>query len=163
MDPCIRLAEITDLEAIREIYNDAVLTTTATFDIEPRTYEKQLEWFSQHNNKFQVIVFEIDGIIAGWASISKWSDRIAYEGTAENSVYVKKEFRNHGIGRRLLSQLIQNALNSGLHTIIARIAGGNQTSIRMHAEFGFEIIGIMKEAGMKFGRYIDVTLMQKML
>jgi phosphinothricin acetyltransferase len=83
--------------------------------------------------------------------------------TVENSVYVKKEFRKHGIGRELLSQLVKLAKESGFHTIIARIAEGNKTSIRMHSELGFEVIGVMKEAGNKFGRFIDVTLMQKIL
>lgn len=159
----IRRADKKDIEAIREIYNDAVLNTTATFDIEPRTYEQQVEWFKQHDNKFQILVDEVNTVISGWASLSRWSDRPAYEGTAENSVYVKKEFQRKGIGRKLLSALIQNARENGLHTIIARIAEDNETSIRMHAESGFIIIGVMKEAGRKFDRYIDVTLMQKIL
>jgi L-amino acid N-acyltransferase YncA len=161
--PNIRSAEIRDLEAIREIYNDAVLNTTATFDTEPRTREKQVEWFNVHPAAFPVIVFELDSEIAGWASLSKWSDRIAYAGTAECSVYVKREHRKKGIGRALLKHLIDRAVENKLHTIIARIAEGNETSIRMHKQNGFEIIGNMKEAGWKFGRYIDVTLMQKML
>ncbi len=159
----IRPAEIRDLDEIREIYNDAVLTTTATFDIVPRTFEQQKVWFKQHDKKFTIIVAELDKKVAGWASLSRWSDRAAYNGTVENSVYVMKEFRNRGIGRKLLAQLIEDAKSNGLHSIIARIAEGNETSIRMHKEYGFEITGIMKEAGKKFGRYIDVTLMQKML
>lgn len=159
----IRSAEIKDLEAIREIYNDAVLNTTATFDTQPRTGEQQLEWFNKHSVLYPVIVFELVSEIAGWASLSKWSDRIAYAGTAEFSVYVKKEHRKKGIGRALLKHLIDRAVENKLHTIIARIAEANDTSVRMHKQNGFETIGIMKEAGLKFGRYIDVTLMQKML
>jgi L-amino acid N-acyltransferase len=163
MDYKIRPAQNPDLDEILGIYNDAVLNTTATFDIEPRTFEQQKIWFSEHNGKFNVIVCEIDGKIAGWASLSRWNERPAYSGTAENSVYVRKEFRNQGIGRKLLAQIIDNAKSNGLHTIIARIAEGNRTSISMHGDYGFEIIGIMKEAGYKFGRFIDVTLMQKIL
>ncbi len=163
MDEKIRNAFDSDLEQILEIYNDAVLTTTATFDTMPRTPEQQVDWFNEHNDKYKLIVCEIDGVVAGWASLSRWSDRPAYEGTTENSVYVKKEFRKRGIGRKLLAHLIEDAKSNGLHTIIARIAEGNETSIKIHKEYGFEIIGIMKEAGKKFGRLIDVTLMQKML
>ena len=159
----IRYAELKDLDAILDIYNEAVLNTTATFDVIPRTKEKHLLWFNEHDNKYAVIVYDSDDIIKGWASLSRWSDRQAYLNTVENSVYVKKEFRKHGIGRELLSQLVKLAKESGFHTIIARIAEGNKTSIRMHSELGFEVIGVMKEAGNKFGRFIDVTLMQKIL
>lgn len=159
----IRSAQIKDLDAIRDIYNDAVLNTTTTFDTEPRTGEQQLEWFHEHSATYPVIVYEIESEITGWASLSKWSDRLAYAGTAEFSAYVKKEHRNKGIGRALLKHLIEKAVENKLHTIIARIAEGNETSIKMHKENGFEILGTMKEAGLKFGHYIDVTIMQKML
>jgi L-amino acid N-acyltransferase YncA len=159
----IRLSVNKDIEQIREIYNDAVLNTTATFDVEPRTIEEQKIWYAQHKGKYPVIVYESDGIIAGWASLSRWSDRTAYSGTAEDSIYVRKDYRQRGIGRELLYDLIQRAVDLGLHTVIARISEGNKTSIKIHLELGFEIIGIMKDAGWKFGRYIDVTLMQKIL
>ena len=159
----IRKAELKDLDAILEIYNDAVLNTTATFDIAPRSKEEQVEWFSEHDNKFAVIVYEHEDKIIGWASLSKWNERPAYRNTAENSVYVKKDSRGRGIGRELLSAIVNLARENGFHTTIARIAEGNKTSVKMHSEIGFEIIGIMKEAGWKFERWIDVTLMQKML
>jgi len=159
----IRPAEIKDLDEITEIYNDAVINTTATFDTEERTRETAEKWFYEHNEKYQVIVSEIHGVISGWASLSKWSDRPAYDNTTECSIYVRKEFRRQGIGRKLLYQLIRNAEYCGIHTIIARISEGNETSIKMHKEFGFDEIGIMKEAGIKFGKYIDVTIMQKMI
>ena len=159
----IRLAERKDIAEIMEIYNDAVLNTTATFDIEPRTLEQQEEWFEEHNGINPVIVSELDGAVAGWASLSKWNERPAYANTVENSIYVKNDFRRQGIGRELLRELIKLAIEIGHHSIIARIAEGNDTSISMHQEAGFEVIGVMKEAGLKFGRYIDVTLMQKML
>jgi L-amino acid N-acyltransferase YncA len=159
----IRPAELKDLKAITDIYNDAVLNTTATFDTEERTYTKAEEWFKKHDEKHAVITAELHEVIAGWASLSHWSDRPAYSGTVECSVYVKEEFRRQGIGRKLLYQLIRNAGYSGLHTIIARISSDNKTSINMHAEFGFTTIGIMKEAGYKFENYIDVVIMQLMI
>jgi L-amino acid N-acyltransferase len=159
----IRLAVLKDLSEIREIYNDAVINTTATFDIEPRTVKQQEEWFLEHGGRYPVIVYEIDGKVAGWASLSRWNERPAYANTVENSIYVKKEYRRNGIGRELLRELIKYSYECKHHTIIARIAEGNETSIKMHREAGFEIIGVMKEAGRKFGRYIDVTIMQKIL
>lgn len=159
----IRRAEIKDLYAILDIYNDAVLNTTATFDIIPRSKEEHSVWFREHDDKFIVIVYELNDIVAGWASLSKWNERPAYQNTAENSVYVNKDLRRRGIGRKLLAELVKLAGENDFHTIIARIAEGNETSIKMHSELGFEIIGVMKEAGKKFERWIDVTLMQKML
>lgn len=159
----IRLADIKDIADIMEIYNEAVLNTTATFDTEPRTIEQQKEWLDQHGGKYPVLVYESDGIVAGWASLSRWNERPAYSNTVENSIYIRKDYRRRGIGRMLLGELISYAVKYGHHTIISRIAEGNETSIKMHREAGFDIIGVMKEAGMKFGRYIDVTIMQKML
>ena len=159
----IRIAEQRDLDQILDIYNEAVLHTTATFDIKPRTQKQQIKWFKEHDGKFLVLVYDLNGIITGWASLSRWSDRLAYEGTAENSIYVKEKFQRKGYGKKLLIQLLKNAKKNGLHTIIARISEGNQVSIKMHSDLGFEFIGTMKEAGKKFGRYIDVTLMQKMI
>jgi len=159
----IRKAKLKDLDAIGKIYNYEVMNSTATFDTKLRTKKQLLEWFHEHRTKYCIIVCENNNEIVGWASTSRWSDRLAYRFTAENSVYVRKDFRGKGIGRRLLSELIKHSVKAGFHTIIARIAEGNQTSIKMHSESGFETIGIMKEVGLKFNKYIDVTLMQKLL
>jgi phosphinothricin acetyltransferase len=159
----IRPAEHKDLKAITDIYNDAVLNTTATFDISERTEQQSEDWFKKHDEKHPVITAELHGVITGWASLSEWSDRPAYSGTVECSVYVKKDFRRQGIGRKLLYQLIRNAEFLELHTIIARISSDNTTSITMHADFGFGTIGVMKEAGYKFEKFIDVVIMQLMV
>ena len=100
-------------------------------------------------------------VIVGWAALSKWSDRRAYSDTAEVSLYVKEEFQGKGIGRKLLESIVQEGQKVGLHTVIARIAGGNEISVRLHESVGFQHIGIMKEVGRKFGKLLDVYLMQK--
>ncbi len=157
----IRPAEIKDIEAITEIYNDAVLKTTATFDTEEKTFEEQTQWFNSHDKKHPVIVSELQGKVNGWASLSPWSDRIAYAKTAEISIYVKEEFRNQGCGKILMSKILDDGKAAGLHTVIARIADSNAVSIKIHEDFGFKHIGVMKEAGEKFGKILDVYLMQK--
>ena len=157
----VRPAEIDDLDAITEIYNEAILTTDATFDIEPKTQVEQEAWFADHGPKNPVLVAELDGVVVGWASLSEWSDRCAYADTAELSFYVKEEFRSRGIGKRLLEDIIQEGERVGLHTVIARIATGNNQSIHLHERVGFEHIGVMREVGQKFGRLLDVCLMQK--
>jgi L-amino acid N-acyltransferase YncA len=157
----LRPAKIEDLNRITQIYNEAVQTSVATFDTEPKTLEEQRAWFENHGPKYPVFVAEADGVISGWASLSKWSERQAYSDTAEISLYVKEEFRGRGIGRRLMEAIVDEGERVGLHTVIARIAGGNKVSIHLHESLGFEHIGIMREVGRKFGRLLDVNLMQK--
>jgi L-amino acid N-acyltransferase YncA len=157
----IRPANPDDLIAITGIYNEAVLTTDATFDTEPKSVENQKEWFDSHNSRNPIIVAEIENTVIGWASLSKWSDRFAYSDTAEISVYIKDGYRGQGTGRQLIERIIQAGEEVGLHTIISRIVAGNEESIHLHEVFGFEHIGVMKEVGIKFGRLLDVVLMQK--
>jgi phosphinothricin acetyltransferase len=157
----IRQATLADLGAITEIYNEAILKTAATFDTEPKTLEEQESWFASHGPKYPILVAEQDDLVVGWASLSMWSDRCAYADTAEISLYIKEEQRGKGIGRKLLGAIIQEGQNAGLHTVIARIAEGNELSIRLAESAGFEQVGIMKEVGRKFGKLLDVYLMQK--
>jgi phosphinothricin acetyltransferase len=157
----VRPAKLDDLPAITAIYNEAILTTDATFDIEPKTVAEQIAWFTNHGPKYPILVAELDGAVVGWASLSAWSDRCAYSDTAENSLYVKQEYRNRGIGRRLLENLMQEGERAGLHTVIARITEGNVESIHLHESVGFEHIGVMREVGRKFDRLLDVCLMQR--
>lgn len=157
----IRRATSGDLNAINEIYNEAVLQTVATFDTEPKTFEEQKIWFANHDHRHPILVAEQDGIVVGWAALSKWSERCAYSDTAEVSLYVKKEHRGKGIGRKLLEAIIQEGQKAGLHTVIARIAEGNEASISLLKSMGFEDVGVMKEVGRKFDKLLDVYLMQK--
>jgi L-amino acid N-acyltransferase YncA len=88
--PTMRRAELADLDAITEIYNEAVQTLAATFDIEPRTKEQQLDWFKSHDDRHPVWIAELDGHVAGWATLSRYSERAAYDRTVESSMYVKE-------------------------------------------------------------------------
>ncbi len=159
----IRPATTSDIPKITKIYNDAIQNTTATFDTEIKSEEQQLLWFNDHGKKYPVIVAEEDGLVVGWASLSKWSDRCAYQDTAEVSVYVDSEHRDKGIGKKLLEMLILEGKTAGLHNLVSRITEGNRNSIHIHEKFGFRHIGIMKEAGVKYGKMLDVYFMQKLL
>jgi len=157
----IRPATEKDVTAITEIYNDAILNSTATFDTELKTVEDRLHWLNNHDAMHPVIVAESDGKVLGWASLSRWSERAAYDTTAEVSLYVHKDYRNQGIGKRLLEMLTLEGKTVGLHSLIARITEGNEKSFYLHELFGFEDVGTLKEIGKKFGNYLDVRIMQK--
>ena len=157
----IRQATLEDLGTITEIYNEAILKTVATFDTEPKTLEEQRSWFSEHVPKYPILVAEPDGLVVGWASLSRWSDRCAYSETVEISLYIKEEHRGKGIGKQLLKAIIREGQKVGFHTVIARIVEGNEASIHLFESVGFEHIGIMKEVGRKFGKLLDVYLMQR--
>ena len=156
----VREAIAADLQAITEIYNDAIRSTVATFDTEPKNITEQEEWFKEHGKNNPLVVAESGGKIVGWASLSKWSDRCAYSDTAEISLYIDESHRGKGIGRELMRIILERGRQAGLHTVIARIAGGNEISVHLHESFGFTHVGIMKEVGKKFGRLLDVYMMQ---
>jgi L-amino acid N-acyltransferase len=157
----IRPAVEGDLPAITEIYNQAILNTTATFDTEAKTAGEQKAWFDRHGGKYPLLVAELDGQVVGWASLSQYSDRCAYSETAEGSLYVKEGCRGQGTGRRLTAGLLAAGEKAGLHTVILRITEGNQASLDLAASFGFEPVGVMKEVGCKFDRRLDVHILQK--
>jgi L-amino acid N-acyltransferase len=151
------------LPAITDIYNEAILNTTATFDLEPKTLENRKEWLLQRPDRYSVLVFEHSGVIKGWASLSAWSDKLGYNDTVEISLYVQPKAQGLGIGKELMGNLLTLAKKNQLHTVIARIADGNENSIKLHKAHGFSCAGILKEAGKKFGRLIDVHLYQLIL
>jgi L-amino acid N-acyltransferase YncA len=161
--PKIRNARLSDVKAITEIYNEAILTTTATFDIEPKSVSERLQWLKSHDERHPIIVAELDGIVVGWASLSQWSERSAYDDTAETSFYVKSEYRGSGVGRKLKEAIIERARQLKFHTLIARIAEAGDISLHLNDSLGFVHVGTLKEVGRKFGRLPDVHILQKLL
>ena len=159
----IRDATLDDLDSITEIYNEAILTTTATFDLEPKTVDDQTRWFEQHGERYPVIVATIDGEVVGWSSITRWRERCAYDDTGETSFYVKHEHRGKGVGRALKAAIIAAAEKLGYHSLIAGVAEGSEASLHLNKSFGFEVIGTFKDVGYKFGKRLDVTYLQKIL
>jgi len=159
----IRLAQHDDSEAIRQIYNLEVSTSTVTFDLVPRTAADQLQWLEARSGAHAVIVAEADGEVVGFASLSPFRDRPAYNSTVEDSVYVRADHRGTGVGGALLDELMTLAAQHGFHTVIARIVGGHDASIGLHQRHGFGIVGTEREVGRKFGKWLDVVVMQRML
>lgn len=162
-DVHIRRTTPSNLPAITEIYNEAVLSTTATFDTDPKTLEERLPWFQDHDDRHPVIVAVAGGTVVGWSAISRWSERKAYDDTGETSFYVKAELRGRGIGRRLKEATIDEACRLGFHTHIVRIAEGSEASLHLNQSCGFVHVGTLREVGRKFGRLLDVHILQKIL
>jgi phosphinothricin acetyltransferase len=157
----IRKALIDDVKGINEVYNEAILKTNATFDTKEKKLDEQMVWFENHGPKNPIIVAENDGLILGWAALSKYDKKCAYSNTAEISLYVKQEFQGQGIGKKLMNRIIKMGKKAGIHSIVARITAGNNISIDLHKSVGFEIIGVMREIGYKFDNWLDVYFMQK--
>jgi L-amino acid N-acyltransferase len=159
----VRLATLDDAESIREIYNLEVTTSTATFDLVPRSLEDQRAWLSERSGARAVLVAEDDGQVCGFGSLSPWRDRPAYATTVEDSVYVHRDRQGHGVGRLLLGELVSTATAHGFHACMARIVGGHEASIALHQRCGFEVVGTEREVGRKFGKWLDVVLMERLL
>lgn len=163
----IRPATFGDLPGIRDIYNDAVLHTTATYDVEPETLGDRLRWFEKHLAADLPVFVAVERRrkprVVGWSAVSEFRSRIGYRYTVENSVYVAADRRGRGIGGRLLGPLIDATRDRGYHAIVAGIDSESEASIRLHAAFGFEQVARFREVGYKFGRWLDVIFMELLL
>lgn len=159
----VRLATLDDAEAIRRIYNHEVEHTTHTFDLVPRSLEDQQAWLRERAGARGVLVAELDGQVVGFSSLSEYRPRAAYRTSVESSVYVDEAVRGRGVGRRLMRELVGLAEARGFHTMIARISGGHEASVRLHEAVGFTIVGTEQQVGRKFGGWLDVVVMQRML
>jgi L-amino acid N-acyltransferase len=172
----IRLAEVADAEAIRTIYNVEVLGSTNTFDMVPRSRVEQEAWILEHSGVHPALVAVEDPpaavvgpvgangeIVLGFGSLSAFRERSGYSATAENSVYVDRAQRGTGVGKALLAELLVLASAHGFHSLIARIAGHNETSIGLHRAAGFELVGVEREVGRKHRQWLDVVELQRLL
>lgn len=159
----IRVATTEDAEAIRSIYNLEVETSKVTFDIVPRSLAEQRRWIVDRSGAHAVLVAERDGAVIGFGSLSPYKERAAYSTSVEDSVYVHRDHHGSGIGRLLLTELIERATAHGFHALFARIVAGHEASIGLHASLGFEVVGNEREVGRKFGTWLDVTVMERIL
>ena len=164
MDIKIRDYHITDCPAILDIINDAILNSTALYDYNMRTLATQEAIFEDKISKgFPIFVAEIETKIAGFGYYSEFRFREAYKFTVEHSVYANKNYIRKGIGKLLLTELIETAKSQNLHTMIGVIDSENTTSIDFHKKFGFEEVGFIKESGYKFDRWLHSVIVQKIL
>ena len=161
--PSIRPATEADLPAILAIYNDAVENTTAIWNEKPADLANRKAWFSERTAKgFPVLVAERDGVI-GYGSFGDFRPFDGYRVTVEHSVYVSKDARGQAAGEALLAALVAEAKLMQKHNMIGGIDASNAPSIALHVKFGFEEVGRMPGVGEKFGKPLDLVLMQKVL
>lgn len=159
----LREATIDDAAAIAAIYNRVVETSTATFDLVPRELDEQREWITARSGAHVVVVAEIAGRVVGFGSLSPYRDRPAYATSVEDSVYIHHDFHGQGVGAALLDELVVRAANHGFHAMFARIVGGHEASLALHRRARFEEVGHEREVGRKFGRWLDVVIMERLL
>ena len=159
----IRRATVSDAERICEIYNREVLGSTVTLDLVPRTVPEQRAWIHDRSGGLAVVVAEIDERVVGFGSLSFYRDRPGYRTSVEDSVYVDRDNHGTGVGSAILNELIAVAGLHGFHTILARIVGPQEASVALHKRSGFEMVGIERQVGRKFGKWHDVALMQRLL
>ncbi|MGE5554221.1 MAG: N-acetyltransferase family protein [Betaproteobacteria bacterium] len=161
---CLQVVQAAEehLPGITAIYNEAVQNSTATFDTEPKTLDDRRRWLAEHGEAYPVLVaLDPAGQVLAWGSLSPYSDRLAYRFTVEDSLYVHPQARGQGLGSLLLGRLVELAQEHNYHTIIAKIVDGNAASLAVHRRHGFTDVGTMRQVGYKFGRWLDVTILQR--
>jgi phosphinothricin acetyltransferase len=159
----LRDATEADLPAIFAIYNDAVLRSTATWDLIEVGRSEQVEWLHEHRPPYSVIVAEAAGEVVGWGSLSRYRPRSGYRFAVEDTLYIRDDFQRRGIGRALLLDLLQRARDGGFRAVLAKISGDNEASIALHAACGFFEAGRELQVGYKFDRWLDLVTMQLLL
>jgi L-amino acid N-acyltransferase len=161
----IRPATARDLPAIHAIYNDAILTTTATWDEEPWPFAARETWWAEHeaDPSCPVLAAERNGETIGFAYLSWYRPKSGYRFTRENTVYIAPEHQGTGVGRALMEVLLERARALDLHVIVAGIEANNAASIGLHTALGYTVAGTTREVGFKFGRWLDLVTMELML
>jgi L-amino acid N-acyltransferase YncA len=162
MDPLykIRPAAADDAEAIRAIRNDVIEHSTAMWTTKLLTPEDGTGWMEENLARRSAYVVETSGDVIGFASWSPWRPRDGYRHTVEDSLYLIADHQGRGIGTELLRTLIVAAAQSGAHVMMASIEAANAPSVALHARHGFEVVGTAREVGLKFGRWLDLTMMR---
>lgn len=157
----VRDATDTDLPAILAIYNHAIETTTAVFSYAPHTLDMRRDWFAEKRAKgYPVLVADLDGAVAGFATYGPFRAWPAYRYSVEHSVYVDAAARRQGIARRLMTGLLARARAQDVHVVIGGIVAENDASLALHASLGFERVAHFRQVGYKFGRWLDLVFVQ---
>ena len=153
----IRPATSADADAIAAIYNQAVLSSTATFDLEPETPAARRRFLTAETTRL-CLVAEVDGRVVGWSSLARWSARGGYDQTVESSIYIIPETQREGVGLALAGAALAAAAHLDVHAVIAQICAENVAGLALAERLGFVRVGVLREVGRKFGRSLDVVV-----
>ena len=162
----VRAAVPDDAARLAEIWNREVLETFATSDTEPRDVAAQRAWLAEHPPAYPVVVAvagERHAMVAGFAALTPYRSKPAFRRTVEDSVYVDRAWQRRGVGRLLLTHLLETAALAGHHSMLARITTDNVASRTLHEALGFRLVGIEEEVAFKLGRWLDVATYQQSL
>ena len=166
----IRPATPDDLPAIRALYNARIPTTTTAWTEEPESLADREAWFAQRTARRDGVLVAVadgdgpTGTVVGFAAYGPFRDDVKWPGyrfTAEHTVHVADEWHGRGVGRALIEGLLDHARAKGLHVMVAAVDGANEGSIRFHERLGFEVVARMPETGFKFGRWLELVLLQR--
>ena len=156
----LRFAAEADLPQINDIYNHYVSTSTCVWTTHLCTERERKEWFKSHDAETPVLVAEQDIKIVGWGALSLFKTACMFYKTAENSVYVHHEFRRQGIGKKILSELVNCAQQADFLSVVAAISSDQIASVALHRTAGFQEVGHLKKVGYKFNRHQDLLYLQ---
>jgi phosphinothricin acetyltransferase len=160
----LRAATVEDLPAIVDIYNQAVLRSTATADYVEQTLPARRAWYDERMSQGMPVIVAVESErVLGWGALSRYHARPGYRFTVENSLYVDESARGRGVGRALLGELVEAARRGGFHAVVAVLAGDNDASTALHRRFGFVEMGRLRELITKFDRWIDVVYLVLLL
>lgn len=159
----IRDATPDDAEAIARIYNQGIEDRMATLETQLRSVEERRAWMVAREARRPVLVAMVDGVVAGWASLNAFSPRAAYDHVADISVYIARERRGQGLGRRLMDALEARARDIGYHKLTLGGFPFNEAAVHLYTRQGFQTVGVYHEQGMLDGRWVDVIVMEKLL
>jgi L-amino acid N-acyltransferase YncA len=162
-DHRLRLATGPDAAAIALIYNQGIEDRLATLETELRTPEERRQWLSARSPRHPVVVAEDGGVVIGWGSLNPFSARAAYRFVADFSVYVEQSWRGRGVGRVLLTRLIELGREHGYHKLVLSAFPLNRAGVALYERLGFRTVGIYREQGMLDGQWVDTIIMEKLL
>ncbi|MEH7086130.1 arsinothricin resistance N-acetyltransferase ArsN1 family A [Neobacillus drentensis] len=159
----IRNAEESDILSILEIFNQGIEDRIATLEEEKKDYHYIKEWFEVHQGRYKILVAEQDGNVAGWASLNPYSNRCAYNGVADLSIYISRDQRGKGLGKKLLSEIESLAKDNGFHKIVLFTFPFNQLGQGLYRKMGYREVGVFQNQGKLDGEFVDVMAMEKLL
>ncbi|MCT1403108.1 arsinothricin resistance N-acetyltransferase ArsN1 [Paenibacillus sp. p3-SID867] len=159
----IRAAVTGDVERILRIYNQGIEDRIATLEVDQKNIAYMNNWFQQHQDRYAVIVAEYDNEVIGWASLNPYSQRCAYDGVADLSIYIDRTFRGKGVGSMLLERLEEIAKEKDFYKIVLFTFPFNQNGQGLYHKLGYRDVGVFENQGILDGKYVDVKIMEKLL